>query len=227
MGKEDAGQPGVVLASRRSFALLRCHHCCTCTSGGLGRDQQEGVERVGHLRPLHHACGHEGRVGGEPVAPRVRVHRRQDHRPRASSSPAASASAPTTCFSTSRTCRSRSSRRRTTTTRSARACSRRWPTPRRSTSPSCSARTATASCSTTAPAPSTTDRAGPHSRRVPVARDALGALQEVARPGRRRRGLVTSPNYAEPGGKEPRYYQQLAINRIDRGGRQGSGPSCS
>ena len=25
--------------------------------------------------------------------------------------------------------------------------------------------------------------------------------------------LITSPNYAEPGGKEPRYYQQLAINR--------------
>ena len=44
-----------------------------------GGDEQEGVERVGHLRPRHHAsAAPKGGVGGEQAAPRVRVHRRQD-----------------------------------------------------------------------------------------------------------------------------------------------------
>ena len=57
------------------------------------------------------------------------------------------------------------------------------------------------------------DRAEPRPRRVPVARRAVAPLQQWKGLDDADEALVTSPNYAEVGGKEPRYYQQLAINR--------------
>ena len=122
------------------------------------------------------------------------------------------------------TCPSRSSRPRTTTTPSVVACSRHWPTPRRSTCPSSSAATATRFVFH--------DRTG---LTHPV--ESTLSLHEFPSPGqlwsryRAWKGLsdeaeklVRFPYHDDGSGKEPRYYQRIAIQRtieaIARGERR-------
>ena len=107
----------------------------------------------------------------------------------------------------------RSSRRRTTPTASATACSRRSTTPRPSTSRSSSPRTATASSSTTAPAAARELESDAGARRISRRPADLWARYRAWKGLTPEAEAIVLQDYYDDGsGKAPRYYQRNAIN---------------
>jgi hypothetical protein len=188
--------------------------------------EQEGPLRSRHLRPVHHAGDARARGGTcDPGPARVLLHGRPGARARQTGRARRSVLRRLPAVAPTRTSPSRSSRRRTTGKRSAAGCSRRslrrgarravrvqqqrrWvpvPRPHR--------------------AESTRARAPALPRPVPEPRRALAAATGLWR------GLDEPPRCArfpvprvDGSGKEPRYYQRIAVQRtieaIARGQRR-------
>ena len=111
------------------------------------------------------------------------------------------------------TFRSPSSRPRTTTTRSAPACSRRSNTPRFSTCRSPTAPTATRSWSTTAPAAAAPSSGKSRSISFPRPKNSGRAISTAKGYTPAQEAVATQDYYDDGSGKTPRYYQLIAINR--------------